>query len=213
MDEGVIKYDQSKFVRTAPLPKHEYAVIERYRKILNRADLIGAYESGLGFGNISLRKNYTHLLKTAAPQFIITGTQTGHLPDLGGEHYTMIVDFDLDAFSVTARGSVAASSETATHAAVYKVSPYIKCVIHIHQYEIWKAMIKENYPSTSKWIPYGTYEMAVAVKGLIGDGGQGCLVMKGHEEGVIVYGPNISSAVNLIGGLYRKFIDKGADLS
>lgn len=201
--EGIIKYDQSGFRFIDPLPKHEYAVTEKYRKILNNLNLIGAYDDGLGFGNISRRKDYTRLKRTERPQFIITGTQTGHLKDLTGEHYTRIIDFDIQAFSITAQGSVRASSETATHASIYEMNPYIGAVIHIHHKAVWKNMIEDGYPSTGKWIPYGTYEMAVSVKECIGDTTQGLIVMKGHEEGVIAYGPNLSTTLHLIEKVLR----------
>lgn len=207
MDEGVIKYDQSNFTPTAPLPAHEYAVIEKYRKILNGIGLISAYDNGLGYGNISQRKDYSHLHQTDRPQFIITGTQTGHLADLDGEHYTRVTDFSVEDFSVTAQGVIQASSETVTHAAIYRMNPGIKAVIHIHHLEIWKDMIERNEPATGKWIPYGTYEMAVAVKNCIAERTQGIFVMKGHEEGAIAYGPNLSTAMNIIAAAYRKSVD------
>ncbi|MCP4150951.1 MAG: class II aldolase/adducin family protein, partial [bacterium] len=152
MDEGVIKYDQSNFTQTPPLPRHEFTTVEKYRKTLNRLNLIAAYDNGLGFGNISQRKDYTDFHRTQRPQFIITGTQTGHLSDLTGEHYTRVVDFDISQFAVTAQGAVKASSETVTHAAIYLMNPYIKAVIQIHDEEIWKGMIKDQSPYTSKWV-------------------------------------------------------------
>ncbi len=202
--EGIIRYDQSGFRFTGPLPKHEYAVVEKYRRILNHRNLIGVYDDGLGFGNISRRKDYLHLKRTKRPQFIITGTQTGHLKNLDGEHYTRVIDFDIQAFSVTAQGSVRASSETVTHASIYEMNPFIGAVIHIHSKTIWKYMIAEGYPSTGKWIPYGTLEMAVSVKECIGDTTQGLIVMKGHDEGVIAYGPNLSSTMHLIEKVFNK---------
>lgn len=208
-DEGIIKYDQSGFKFIPPLPGYEYAVVERYRKILNDLNLIGAYDNGLGFGNISMRKDYRRLERTERPQFIITGTQTGHLKDLTGEHYTRVIDFDIREFSVTAQGMVRASSETVTHASIYEMNPSIRAVVHIHQPKIWKGMIAAGYPSTSKWIPYGTYEMAAAVKDCIGETTQGLIVMKGHEEGVIAYGPNSNTTMHLIEKVYKQFVDQG----
>lgn len=207
MDEGIIKYDQSGFRFVPPLPRHEWATVEKYRKMLNRIELVSAYESGLGYGNVSMRKDYSSIHSTRRPQFIITGTQTGHLRNLTGEHYTRITDFDLDRFSVMAQGTVRASSETATHASIYEMNPDIRAVIHIHCKKIWERMIKEEYPSTGKWIPYGTFEMAAAVKGCIGDRTQGLIVMKGHEEGVIAYAPNLNTAMNLISKEYKRFVD------
>ncbi|MCP4220481.1 MAG: class II aldolase/adducin family protein [bacterium] len=207
MEEGVVKYD-SNFTATGPLPHHEYATIEKYRKMLNGMNLIAAYANGLGFGNISQRKDYKHFQQTERPQFIITGTQTGHLSDLGGSDYTRVTDFDIDTFSVSAQGVAKASSETVTHAAIYMMNASIGAVVHIHDETIWNAMKKGDYPSTEKWVAYGTYEMAVAVKDCIGTRTQGILVMRGHDEGVISYGPNLITAVNIIGKVYTKYVNK-----
>jgi ribulose-5-phosphate 4-epimerase/fuculose-1-phosphate aldolase len=206
IEEGIIQYDPSRFTFIPLLPRHEYAVVEKYRKILNQMDLIGAYENGVGFGNISHRKNYSHILRIQKPQFIITGSQTGHLKNLTGEHYTRVIDFDIDAFSVTAQGAVKASSETVTHASIYQMNPYIQAVVHFHHKKIWDNMIKGDYEFTGKWILYGTYEMAIAVRDCIGDKTQGIFVMKGHEEGAIAYGPNLSTVLNIIERIYKKYI-------
>jgi ribulose-5-phosphate 4-epimerase/fuculose-1-phosphate aldolase len=205
-EEGIIKYDPSRFTYIPFLPRHEYERVEKYRKILNQMNLIGAYDNGVGFGNISQRKNYSHILRTQNPQFIISGSQTGHLKDLSGEHYTRVIDVDIDAFAVTAQGAVKASSETVTHASIYQRNPYIQAVVHFHHKKVWDNMIKGDYEFTGKWILYGTYEMAIAVRDCIGDKTQGIFVMKGHEEGAIAYGPNLSTVMHIINRIYKKYI-------
>lgn len=207
LGEGIIQYDQSGFIFTPPLPAHEYSVLEKYREMLNQMKLIAAYDNGLGYGNISMRKDYSHLHSTPRPQFLITGTQTGHLQYLTGEHYTRVIDFDIQRFMVVAQGTARASSETVTHASIYEMNPAINAVIHIHHPQIWTEMIKENYPATGKWIPYGTLEMAVAVKSCIHDKTQGLIVMKGHKEGAIAYGPNLATVMSLIGKVYKKYVN------
>jgi len=208
IEEGIIKYDTSRFTYVPTLPRYEYETVEKYRKILKQMNLIGAYDNGVGFGNISQRKNYSHIYRTQKPQFIITGSKTGHLKDLAGEHYTRVIDFDIEAFSVTAQGAVKASSETVTHAAIYRMNPYIQAVIHFHHKKIWDKMIEIGHEFTGKWILYGTYEMAIAVRDCIGDKTQGVFVMKGHKEGAIAYGPNLSTALNIIERVYKKYIKK-----
>jgi hypothetical protein len=211
-EEGVIKYDQSRFKYIASLPLHEYATIEKYRKIFKKMNLVSAYANGLGYGNISMRKNYSHILRTDNPQFIITGSQTGHLANLSGKHYTRVLDCDIDAFSVTAQGAVKASSETVTHAAIYKMNPHIGAVVHFHHKKIWDHMVAGDYEFTGKWILYGTYEMAIAVRECINDKTQGIFVMKGHEEGGVAYGPNISTVMHIITAVYNKYADTDSAL-
>jgi len=207
-DEGVIKYDQSGFTFVPPLPAHEYGIVERYRKICNQLNLIGAYPDGLGFGNISTRKDYSRLYKSSKPQFIISGTQTGQLSDLDGGHYVRVLDFDLENFSVTAQGSIRASSETVSHGSIYETNRGIGAVVHFHHPVLWKHMMKENYLSTGRWVLYGTYEMAAAVKHCVGDRTQGLFVMRGHEDGGVAFGPSLNAAMNIVAGAYRLLVDK-----
>jgi hypothetical protein len=204
--EGIIRYDTSDFSFSAPLPAGEYAALERYRRLLHRSGLIGAYPDGLGYGNISARRDYSRLRATAQPQFLITGTQTGHLEKLGGGHYVRVLDFDRERFAVSAQGSLRASSETVTHAAIYAADPAIRAVIHVHSRPLWQGLIEGGYPATSRWIPYGTREMAVAVETCLAGGSQGVIVMKGHPEGAIAYGPSLSAALGRLERVCRRFV-------
>lgn len=205
--EGIIKYDQSDFQFIPPLPGHEWITLERYRRRLNGMELISVYSDGLGYGNISMRMDYSAIHPTTQPQFLITGTQTGHLRNLSGEHYTRVIDFDIHRFAVRAQGCVRASSETATHAAIYQMNPDIRAIIHIHNLKIWQTLIALGYPSTGKWIPYGTLEMAIAVRECINYKSQGLIVMKGHHEGVIAYAPNLAAGMNAIAAVYKRFVN------
>jgi ribulose-5-phosphate 4-epimerase/fuculose-1-phosphate aldolase len=206
MDEGVTKYRQD-FSFIPSLPANEYRTVEEYRRMLHKIKLIGVYDNDLGFGNISQRKDYSRLQSTKSPQFIISGTQTGHLPILTGDNYTRVVDFNIDDFSVTAQGVVRASSETVTHGSIYEMNPNIKAIIHFHHNDIWKKMIEANYPGTGKWVIYGTYEMAVAVKECVADNSQGIFVMRGHEDGGVAFGPSLNAAMNIVANTYKAFID------
>ncbi len=196
--EGVIKFDQSDFTPISGIPVHEYRVLERYRQLMNELELISAYEDGFGFGNISKIVDYSNIYRSDKPQFLISGSQTGHLKNLTGEHYTRILDFDIEQFFVKTQGAIKASSETLTHAAIYDQNPAIKAIIHFHNIGIWKALIKSNCPATSRWIEYGTFEMAVATMQHIGSKTQGYFVMRGHREGVVVYGPSLNAVFNQV---------------
>ena len=88
----------------------------------------------------------------------------------------------------------------------YRMNPYIQAVVHFHLKKIRDKMIEGGYEFTGKWILYGTYEMAIAVRDCIGDKTQGIFVMKGHGEGAIAYGPNLSTALNSIERVYKTFI-------
>jgi len=208
IDDGVIKYDQSNFTLTNSLELSEYIEIENHRSVLYQIKLIGCYEqNNIGYGNISCKKNYLHLLKTPKPQFLISGTQTGHLSELGGKHYTRVINYDIDHFKIYTNGPIKASSESLTHAAIYEAKNNIEVVIHIHSLKIWEGMINDHAPSTASSIPYGTKEMATAVKKLIHNSSKNYFAMQGHTEGVIIFGNSFKQAMNDTIYLYQKYVD------
>ncbi len=210
IDEGVIKYDDRDYQITPALSDDDIQEINPVRSQLYQLELIGQYhELNVGYGNISQRKNFQQLQPTDKPQFIISGSQTGHLASLTGEHYTRVVDFDINKNKISARGPKTeingASSESLTHAAIYQCTQAIKAVIHIHSKPIWLGMLKDNLTHTPKDIPYGTPLMAQAVKEVVQDNKSGALAMAGHEDGVITYGENFESAMKHCMALYEKY--------
>lgn len=206
IDDGVIKYDRSQFELSNALMADEFSELEKWRDTLYKLKLIGEYlPEKIGYGNLSQRKEYLFLHKTENPQFIITGTQTGGLPTLFGNHYTRVLDFDLAKNLVKVKGPLEASSEALTHAAVYEGNTSINVVFHIHSTAIWKGMIKENYPATAKEIPYGTLDMAQAVQNIVKNNDTGLIVMKGHDDGVISFAPDMDTAGKLLLEVYDKF--------
>ena len=78
IDEGTIKFD-SRWRKTDPLQVTEIESLNLWRRPLFAAGFIGHYEQhGIGFGNLSVRA-------AAGRRFIISGTQTGHIAELGAE--------------------------------------------------------------------------------------------------------------------------------
>ena len=175
-------------------PWHKLQALCEWRQLLHEAGLIGMYEDGIGFGNISVRD-------TPADEFIITGTATGGVPQLSPQHFTRVVDYDLEGNSITCRGPVKASSESLTHAAFYEASRSIQAVIHIHHRYLWDTYLNV-LPTTSKEVTYGTPEMAAEVGRLLslnaGQSGKQLVVMGGHDEGVMVYGSSLSQAASIL---------------
>jgi hypothetical protein len=65
--EGVVKFN-CHWSQSGPIISDEqYEIINYWREILYNMDLIGAYENGVGFGNISMRIK-------GGNQFVITGS-------------------------------------------------------------------------------------------------------------------------------------------
>jgi ribulose-5-phosphate 4-epimerase/fuculose-1-phosphate aldolase len=193
IDEGYTKFVVD-WTRTPPLEQDAVAELIRWRKPLYEAELIGQYEGiGIGFGNISVRTS-------ADGQFIISGTQTGHLADLGSEHFAQVTKFDLGANSVTCSGPVQASSESMTHATIYSLDPSINAVVHIHSAYLW-VRLSDSLPATDAEVAYGTPEMAEEFERLYRNTEfptTGVAVMAGHEEGLISIGQSLQEAANRV---------------
>lgn len=202
-EDGVIKYDRSCFVLGPPLPEDEYEPLEICRKHLHALGLIGVYPNGIGFGNLSLRRDYSTLYPPRGPQFLITGSQTGHLGALTGEHYARVLDFDIATMRVSSLGPVNASSETLTHAAIYLVNARIHAIAHVHHPALWRDGLETGLPATSPDLAYGTAEMAWGVANLARGKEEGLIVMKGHTDGAICFGHTLARVGALLEGRLR----------
>lgn len=198
--EGVVKYSLD-FTKKEIDIGDEYKLLENVRQRLYALGLIGAYEDGIGFGNISYRyKN--------SEQFVITSTQTGHLDSLDINHYSLVENIDFDSFKTTASGQSKPSSECITHGAIYKLDANINAVIHIHNEKLWNFMLENNYLSTND-TPYGTPKMVEDVIAMYKDKEpllNNLFVMKGHFEGIVSFGKNLAEAEKVLNSLVRKFI-------
>lgn len=191
--EGVIKY-QLHF-ETAELPSFVFlAEINAWRTIFLKLALIGQdddrYE-GLGFGNISRR------IAPGSPEFIITGTQTGHLQSLESGDYARVTEAHAETNTLFAQGETKPSSEALTHAGLYQLHPGINAVIHVHSPDIWRNTQALHLPHTPPHIAYGTPEMADAVARLyVCENWQktGFFSLLGHEDGVIAFGSTLAEA-------------------
>jgi len=188
MVEGYIKFD-GKPVGNEPLSDEEIKEINGWRERLYKLGLIGAYDNGIGFGNISVRVGNSD-------KFIITGSATGGIEGLDKRHYTKVVSYDFGKNSLLYNGPIEASSESMTHAAVYESDPRINAVIHVHNLGLWTKLL-DKVPTTSKVVTYGTPEMANEVVRLFRETDvkeKKILAMGGHEEGVISFGAGLEEA-------------------
>lgn len=198
MDDGVTKFKLTLKMAAAPQTA-EVVPVEKWRAILWRLRLVGEYPNEkIGYGNLSVR---LPLLKNG---FLITGTQTGHRPHLRREHYTRVVSCDPARNLVKAEGAIGPSSESLTHYAIYEAQPQVNAVFHVHHKLIWERMLTSGADAIDESIAYGTREMAEAAKLAIGGKDSGVIVMKGHPEGIIAYGPSPEVAGKLLLKLYRE---------
>ncbi|PIQ86353.1 MAG: rRNA adenine methyltransferase [Candidatus Omnitrophica bacterium CG11_big_fil_rev_8_21_14_0_20_45_26] len=198
MDEGYIKFN-CEWQAGPALAENEIKQLNSWRAKLHHMNLIGVYPGGIGFGNISQRVGTTN-------EFLISGTQTGGLTHLSGEHYTKVIRGDFDKNLIVCEGPIKASSESLTHLAVYEASSDINAVLHVHHHVFWKRLIGQ-VPATNEKIAYGTPEMAREVQRLFREealGKRKIFVMAGHEDGVVVVGGDLNEAGTTLMKVYSQ---------
>ncbi len=200
-DDGYIKYDCRWTKHSIVIPEPYFSEINHCRDRLYLLGLIGAYpEDGIGFGNISMRADYSRR------EFWISGSSTGHLPKLSQHDYSRVTNFDIAKNRVWSWGANQASSESMSHAVLYRADRNIGAVVHVHNASLWEKMIYQ-VPTTDASIAYGTPEMALAIEKLYQTSDlptQKILVMGGHQDGVIAFGKNIAEAAERIINLYEE---------
>lgn len=186
-DEGYIKFICTWIEEDLP----EEGIINElssWRQKLYNNQLIGAYPDGIGYGNISQR--------LADGTFLITGTATGNLKHLTAKHFTRVINFDIALNAITCQGPIKASSESLTHALIYKSLPEVNGVVHIHNNNLWQKLLNK-VPSTSSQVAYGTPEMANEISRLLATTNlkeHKILAMAGHEDGLIAFGKDLAEA-------------------
>jgi L-ribulose-5-phosphate 4-epimerase len=165
------------------------AELNAYRRKLLHLRVIGVHANGIGFGNLSIRDS-------ATKNFYITGSATGRKPELTRADCARVVAYDFEKNWLRYEGSAIPSSESLTHAAVYKSDPKAGAVIHCHDSQLWAALLNKA-PTSSKAVDYGTPEMACEVTRLfkVTDvQSTKILVMAGHEGGIVAFGKDLEEA-------------------
>jgi len=195
IDEGYIKYKS--FWTKAPVPSVAAAAteeLETWRNPLFAAGLIGQYEElGIGYGNISVRCG-------DPGQFLISGTQTGHIAKTDKTHYSLVTAYNTYANIVSSVGPAQASSEAMTHAAIYGLDLNIGAIVHAHSHVLWQTFLN-RLPTTGADVAYGTPQMANEFRRLYRDTAfreTGLAVMAGHEEGILSFGATMEEAASKI---------------
>ena len=200
--EGTLKFELH-VTPARPVDLSGYRELNAWRRILFLLQLIGqdpARYEGYGFGNISQRIGPFDSPAGASPElrrFIITGTQTGGLAELGGEHYAIVNECRPDQNLILAEGPIKPSAESLTHGSVYALNDDARCVIHAHSPHIWRHARQLAILATSEAVPYGTPEMADEVRRLFAEtdvASRRIFCMGGHEDGVISFGPTAEDA-------------------
>lgn len=204
INEGVIKFNTKEHKLTNALETDEYSTLERWRSKLWNIKLIGSYcPSNIGYGNLSIKVNYNQHFQSTKPQFLITGTQTGHKENLDGNDYVRVLNFNPRDFSAVSSGPCLPSSETPSHYSLYSAKDSIKAIFHVHDSKIWKHLCRNHHLATPADVEYGTPEMAEQfLKMNLPD--KGIIVMKGHEDGFLSYASTMDEAGELLLEIYNE---------
>jgi ribulose-5-phosphate 4-epimerase/fuculose-1-phosphate aldolase len=170
-----------------------FAELNACRRKLLEQRLIGLDANGIGLGNLSIRDGVSR-------NFYITGSATGGLPELTPTDCVRVVACDFARNWLRYEGAAIPSSESLTHAAIYKSDPSTSAVIHCHDSVLWRALL-DRVPTTSKAVAYGTPEMACEIMRLFEETdvrSRKILVMAGHEGGIVTLGQNFEDACDVV---------------
>ena len=191
--EGVIKFN-CYWTQSGPvIPDEPYNILNYWREVLFNMDLIGAYENGVGFGNMSCRHGDSN-------KFFITASSTGEIPVLEPGHYVRVDGFNFDDNALKCTGPLKASSESLTHAAIYQADAGTNAVIHVHNLELWNKL-KGKVPTTRDDFEYGTAGLALDIFRLFKETNvieKRIIVMGGDPSGLITFGNELDEAINVL---------------
>jgi L-ribulose-5-phosphate 4-epimerase len=191
--QGFVKFNCHWNQSGPVISDEQYEIINYWREVLYNMDLIGAYENGVAFGNISMRIGGTN-------QFVITGSATGEIPELEPGHYVKVNSFNFDDNAVQCVGPLKASSESLTHAAIYSSDQDVNAVVHVHNIELWNELIYK-VPTTNPSMDYGTITLAKDILRLFKESDvyeKRIIVMAGDRAGILSFGHDMDEAVNVL---------------
>jgi len=193
--EGVIRFEVEHETRMLDPRVHgeTVALLSAWREVLARLGLVGrdpGRYQGAGYGNLSARLPPFGDVGRGRRRFLVTGSQTGGIPDLSLDHYCVVERYDPARNAVRSRGPIRPSSESLTHGAIYDVTPAVRFVLHAHAPEIWRRARVLGLAMTRREVVNGTPEMALEVQRLYRESQlstTGILAMGGHEDGVLAF--------------------------
>ena len=192
MNGGIIKFNQIHINKPIP-DSTELRELIHFRNKLFNYKLIGETKEGIGYGNISIREKSTM-------KFIISASGTGKIILTNRNHFSAVDSVNLQKNKVKCTGRYPASSESMTHYMIYKLSNKVNSIIHIHNSKLWNVLM-DKMPCTQRNSAYGTPEIAQEIKRLWNESNlksANTIVMKGHKDGIIVFGTSIEEAFNLV---------------
>jgi len=192
--EGTIRFSYELRAPTPSdlIPSPLRQALESWRHVFEELALIGRERErydGFAFGNLSVRD------PASCDRFFITASQTSDSPIEDADALPRIDACDLNAFHVVTTGTRAPSSESVTHAMVYRADHRIDWLFHVHSPDIWRRASALRLATTGTDVPYGSPMLAQAVSTLLREHPERPLVFAtlGHEDGVFACGSDADS--------------------
>ena len=175
------------------------AELNAHRRKLLQLGLIGVDPNGIGFGNLSVRDG-------ATDNFYVTGSATAGIQELTLADCAKVVACDFERNCVRYEGSALPSSESLTHAAIYKSDATAGALIHCHDSKLWAAVLNQA-PTTSRAAEYGTPQLAYEIMQLFKRTDvRKIIAMAGHEAGILTFGKDLEEAFAVLMRERRKWI-------
>ncbi len=175
------------------------AELNAHRRKLLQLGLIGVDPNGIGFGNLSVRDG-------ATDNFYVTGSATAGIQELTLADCAKVVACDFERNCVRYEGSALPSSESLTHAAIYKSDATAGALIHCHDSKLWAAVLNQA-PTTSRAAEYGTPQLAYEIMQLFKRTDVPKIIaMAGHEAGILTFGKDLEEAFAVLMRERRKWI-------
>ena len=135
-------------------------------------------------GNVSVRLEDGILISTSGSKLQCLEIE---------EHFSKVVS---DAHENTVRyyGKNIPSSETKMHLLIYENRPDIYYCFHVHLPNIHKLQLLNRFSVTSKFLSYGTFDLAKETVNSLGAGD--IVIIRDH--GIVVVGTDLSTITRLI---------------
>ncbi|RMF01821.1 MAG: class II aldolase/adducin family protein [Bacteroidetes bacterium] len=192
MDEGYIKF-RAHYQSGPPYTAAELDELLKWRAHYYQLGLIGAYDTQIGFGNISHRIGDSEA-------FYISGSATSLLPRVDERHFSKVVKVRASTNELWCESPIIASSESMSHAAIYGACSEVRAILHAHDGAWWRAMLY-RVPTTAATAPYGSPEMVDSIIDLMRNtdlARGGVFAMAGHEEGLFFFGRNFEEVEAIV---------------
>lgn len=145
--------------------------------------LIGVYENGIGFGNISCRVESGGL-------FYILGFKMGYFVRLDICYYVLVIEVGVVENCLSCIGLIIVFFEFMSYVIIYEECFDVNGVIYVYDFYLWQSLMYKVL-IIDVFVFYGFLEMVESIWWLLREIDlKVCkiFVMEGYEEGIFIFG-------------------------